>query len=436
MDPKTVHVIVSLMASEVDGAPGSAHFSLSFFVPNSPDGPQLFCFGTGLDATQHLNALTRFWTTMSFAVTLLDRNEDNWLPQGEMESINLTRHSWPYEWEEFDDSRGGFVMSKTLSKNGLNKRNDNYFHICVTSLLTGNLLNALIACRSFFCDVKLPDGHNDEASEEADKDLCNLVAAAISVGYWSPLVKVCISLFTSVFQFNSYPAGQHHRLLDKMGPERLWSIKKLGRWKWGRLSLHGGWCGHGVQGTSKTWVHPQRIELMLNVVMDRNFPSRRSLKSGYVLWHFSRPQKHNLAGDLQVTDKWFQACPRYEEMEQFGVLDHQHENSSEHRGSHGPDTLWQGYECFAWIRETFARKVWEFARRQSRALNQVDGSWLDTGWLRMRDWVRWMDPDWAWGGWEWGWCGQGRVSGEETIKLDLLIGLLKPFFSAKALKLK
>ena len=38
----------------------------------------------------------------------------------------------------------------------------------------------------------LPDGHDDMASEEADNDLCNLVAAAISVGYWAPLVKVTI----------------------------------------------------------------------------------------------------------------------------------------------------------------------------------------------------------------------------------------------------
>ena len=127
MDPKTVHVIVSLMASEVDGAPGSARFSLSFFVPNSPDGPQLFCFGTGSDATRHLNALTRFWSTMSFAVTLLDKDESNWLPQGEMESITVTRHCWPYQYEEDDDSRGGFLMSKTLSKNGLNTRNDRFF---------------------------------------------------------------------------------------------------------------------------------------------------------------------------------------------------------------------------------------------------------------------------------------------------------------------
>ena len=36
----------------------------------------------------------------------------------------------------------------------------------------------------------MPDGHDDAASEEADNDLCNLVAAAISVGYWAPLVKV------------------------------------------------------------------------------------------------------------------------------------------------------------------------------------------------------------------------------------------------------
>jgi len=51
------------------------------------------------------------------------------------------------------------------------------------------LLNALIACRSFFAGVKLPDGHA-AASEEADNDLCNLVAAAISVGYGASLVKV------------------------------------------------------------------------------------------------------------------------------------------------------------------------------------------------------------------------------------------------------
>ena len=122
MDPKTVHLIVSLMASEVEGAPGSARFSLSFFVPNSPEEPQFYCFGTGSDATRHLNALTRFWTTMSFAVTLLDKNEGNWLPQDEI-SINMTRHTWPYEFEDDNDSRGGFLMSKTLTKNGLNKRN-------------------------------------------------------------------------------------------------------------------------------------------------------------------------------------------------------------------------------------------------------------------------------------------------------------------------
>ena len=53
-------------------------------------------------------------------------------------------------------------------------------------------MNALIACRSFFAGVILPDGHDDMASEEADNDLCNLVAAAISVGYLAPLVKVTI----------------------------------------------------------------------------------------------------------------------------------------------------------------------------------------------------------------------------------------------------
>ena len=67
-----------------------------------------------------------------------------------------------------------------------------YIHFHVISLLTGNMMNALIACRSFFAGVKLPDGHDDMASEEADNDLCNLVAAAISVGYWAPLVKVTI----------------------------------------------------------------------------------------------------------------------------------------------------------------------------------------------------------------------------------------------------
>ena len=51
-----MHVIVSLMASEVDGAPGSARFSLSFFIPNSPEGPLLICFGSGSDAERHLNA--------------------------------------------------------------------------------------------------------------------------------------------------------------------------------------------------------------------------------------------------------------------------------------------------------------------------------------------------------------------------------------------
>ena len=68
-------------------------------------------------------------------------------------------------------------------------------------LFTGNLLNGLIACRAFFACTKLPDGHDDAALEEADNDLCNLVAAAISVGYWAPLVKVCVRC---TFKFSSF----------------------------------------------------------------------------------------------------------------------------------------------------------------------------------------------------------------------------------------
>ena len=119
-----MHVIVSLMASEVDGAPGSARFSLSFFIPNSPEGPLLICFGSGSDTERHLKAVSRFWTTMSFVVTLLDKNEENWIPQGDVQpsNINVTRHSWPYQFEDDDDSRGGFLMTKALSKTSLNKR--------------------------------------------------------------------------------------------------------------------------------------------------------------------------------------------------------------------------------------------------------------------------------------------------------------------------
>ena len=66
--------------------------------------------------------------------------------------------------------------------------------------LTGNLLNGLIACRAFFACNKLPDGHDDATLEHADNDMCNLVAAAISVGYWAPVVKVCICC-TIIFSF-------------------------------------------------------------------------------------------------------------------------------------------------------------------------------------------------------------------------------------------
>ena len=46
------------------------------------------------------------------------------------------------------------------------------------------------------------------------------------------------------------------------------------------------------------------------------------------------------AGDSQVTDKQLQACPRYEEVEQCGVLDHKHENGSARRDlQHGQDSL-------------------------------------------------------------------------------------------------
>ena len=119
-----MHVIVSLMASEVDGAPGSARFSLSFFIPNSPEGPLLICFGSGSDAERHLNGVSRFWSTMSFVVTLLDKNSDNWIPPDDVQlsNINVTRHAWPYQFEEDDDSRGGFLMTKALAKNSLNKR--------------------------------------------------------------------------------------------------------------------------------------------------------------------------------------------------------------------------------------------------------------------------------------------------------------------------
>ena len=50
-----MHVIVSLMASEIGGAGGSARFSLSYFIPNSQEGPLLICFGSGSDAERHLN---------------------------------------------------------------------------------------------------------------------------------------------------------------------------------------------------------------------------------------------------------------------------------------------------------------------------------------------------------------------------------------------
>jgi len=124
MDPKSVHVIVSLMASEIGGAGGSARFSLSYFIPNSQEGPLLICFGSGSDAERHLNGVSRFWSTMSLVVTLLDKNQDNWIPQDDVQlsNINVTRHSWPYEFEADDDSRGGFLMTKALAKTSLNKR--------------------------------------------------------------------------------------------------------------------------------------------------------------------------------------------------------------------------------------------------------------------------------------------------------------------------
>ena len=59
-------------------------------------------------------------------------------------------------------------------------------------IFTGNLLNGLIACRAFFVCTKLPDGHDEAAIKDADNDLCNLVAGAISVGYWAPVAKVCV----------------------------------------------------------------------------------------------------------------------------------------------------------------------------------------------------------------------------------------------------
>jgi len=171
--------------------------------------------------------------------------------------------------------------------------------------------------------------------------------------------------------------------------------------------------------------------------MNRSFPSRRSLKSGHVLWDFPRPPRHNRAGDSQVTDKQLQACPRYEEVEQCAVLDYKHENGSARRGlQHGQDSLWQGFECFAWSREPFGkdpRAIDEIARRQSSAVGWFVGRELgDDVALRAGRW-RWHG---TWNGWGWGWCGEEWVSRVEGIKLDFLIRLLNMFFSAKALKLK
>ena len=81
-------------------------------------------------------------------------------------------------------------------------------------------MNALIACRSFFAGVILPDGHDDMASEEADNDLCNLVAAAISVGYLGAFGLGNYFLLAFCKLIYILAAAQHECLPRKMGPKR------------------------------------------------------------------------------------------------------------------------------------------------------------------------------------------------------------------------
>ena len=251
MDPKTVHLIVSLMASEVEGVPGSARFSLSFFVPNSPEGPQLYCFGTGSDATRHLNALTRFWTTMSFAVTLLDKNEGNWLPQDEI-SINMTRHTWPYEFEDDNDSRGGFLMSKTLTKNGLNKRNHRLYSFSCY-LTPYREYDECIDCMSLifcWCDFARRSrwygkrgGWQRLVQFGRSGDFGGVLGAFGQGNYF--LLAFCKLIYILA-------AAQHECVPRKMGPKRLWCLEKLRRRMWRRPSCVVGRLGADVQGTGET----------------------------------------------------------------------------------------------------------------------------------------------------------------------------------------